>query len=177
MGRDFALKPEDREAVLATPKISPADVEAQILEQERAQMATATMAREDGDVIDRSDRRNFTIRAGARLPEKFINPPCGEEGHLCVDQGGLYRPDWCQLYIHKQHEGQRNPQPFPLGTIWLVGLNKWTDVPPEVIESLRSAVETRHEMDFTPGDVQLGKETEHKQYNIPRFFWEHKKSA
>lgn len=157
---------------------TPAEMEARILAEEKQQHATATLDREDSPNLDRSDRANFSIRAGAKLPEKFVNPPRGDARHLCVDQGGIYRPDWVQIKIHKQHPDQRNPQPFPLGgTTYWVPLGEWHDVHPSVLISLEDAVETRHEMMFKPGDIAVGAETQHLTSEIPRFFYQSKPSA
>ncbi|MBM3494133.1 MAG: hypothetical protein FJX72_07420, partial [Armatimonadetes bacterium] len=126
MGRDFALKPEDREKVMAAAD----KAEEAIIAQERVRIAEERMRAEDGDDVDRSNRENFQIKPGKPLPEKFINPPCGDDGHLCVDMGNCYQPTWTQLLLYQQHEGQRNPQTFSLGARWKVPLEKWTDVPP-----------------------------------------------
>ena len=173
MGRDFALKPEDRDKVMAAAD----SAEEQILQKERARIAAERMAEQDGDNVDRTNRENFQIKPGKALPEKFINKPCGDDGHLCVDGGGVYQPTWTQLMLYRMHEGQADPQPFPLGTTWKVPLERWVDVPPEVIESLRSAVETHHSMDYKPGDVLLGRPAVHTETTRRRFNWESKPSA
>lgn len=176
MGKDFALTPQDREKVMEVTK-TPKEIEEEILEAERTQRVAVMMDEEDSGNIDRTDRNNFKIRDGAKLPEKFINAPKGDPRHLCVDNGGVYRKDWVQVYIFKQHEGQRDPQPFPLGTTWLVKLNQWTDVPPEVLISLQDAVETRHETNFKPGNVALGVETKTNEYPVQRFMFNSLPSA
>lgn len=173
MGRDFALKPEDREKVM----VAADKAEEDILQAERARIAAERMAEQDGDNVDRGNRENFRIKPGMPLPEKFINPPCGDPGHLCVDRGGIYRPDWSQLLLYRQHEGQADPQPFPLGARWLVPLEKWVDVPPEVMVSLKDAQETHHRMDFKPGDILLGKPAVHTETTRRRFGWESLPSA
>jgi hypothetical protein len=173
MGRDFALKPEDRDKVIAAAD----SAEEQIIAQERIRIASERLAEQDGDNVDRGNRENFRIKAGSPLPEKFINPPCGEDGHLCVDQGGVYRPDWSQLMLFRLHEGQADPQTFPLGSRWRVPLEKWVDVPPEVMVSLGDAVETHHRMDFMPGDILLGKPAVHSETKRRRFQYDTKRSA
>jgi hypothetical protein len=173
MGRDFALKPEDRDKVIAAAD----SAEEQILQRERERIAAERMAEQDGDNVDRGNRENFRIKAGSKLPEKFINPPCGDDNHLCVDMGGVYRPDWSQLMLFRLHEGQADPQTFPLGSRWKVPLEKWVDVPPEVMVSLGDAVETHHRMDFMPGDILLGKPATHSETNRRRFQYDTKRSA
>lgn len=173
MGRDFALKPEDRDKVIAAAD----SAEEAIIKQERIRIASERLAAQDGDDVDRSNRENFRIKAGSPLPEKFINPPCGDDGHLCVDRGGIYRPDWSQLMLFRLHEGQADPQTFPLGSRWKVPLEKWVDVPPEVMVSLNDAVETHHRMDFMPGDILLGKPAVHSETKRRRFQYDSKPSA
>lgn len=173
MGRDFALKPEDRDKVIAAAD----SAEEQILQRERERIAAERMAEQDGDNVDRGNRENFRIKAGSKLPEKFVNPPCGDDNHLCVDMGGVYRPDWSQLMLFRLHEGQADPQTFPLGSRWKVPLEKWVDVPPEVMVSLGDAVETHHRMDFMPGDILLGKPATHSETSRRRFQYDHKRSA
>lgn len=178
MGKDFALTASDREKVMAAPPIkTPAEIEAEIIANERIETATKALGQKDADDIDRRNRSNFRIRDGAVLPEKFINGDPGEDDHLCVDNAGIYHKDWFQVYIIEQHEGQENPQPFYLGSIIRVPLEKWVDVPPEVIQSLKDAVEIHHRLDFKPGDIVAGRPAVHEQTTRRRFNWDHKRSA
>lgn len=173
MPRDFALKTEDRNKVIAAAD----NAEEQIIAQERIRIAQERLREQDGDDVDRTNRENFQIKPGKKLPEKFINAPCGDEKHLCVDQAGVYQPTWTQLKIYRMHEGQRDPQPFNLGARWLVPLEKFVDVPPEVMTALRDAQETHHSLDFKPGDIALGRPATHSESSRRRFNWESIPSA
>lgn len=131
----------------------------------------------DKQKLDPSDKTNFNCVAGQKLPEGFVNPPLGDRGHLCLDRGGLYQPTWVQLYLERVHDRQQDPQSFPLGARWQVPLEEWVDAPPEVIESLNSATETHHEFNAKPGDILLGRSTEHKTIERRRFHWREIASA
>jgi len=149
-------------------------------QQEKEAGVMAAMAEEDK--IDPTDRDNFNVKPGYPLPEGFENPPLSTEeneeyGHLCLDRAGNYQPLWCQLRIDKIHDKQIDPQPFPLGTNYQVPLDTWVDAPPEVIESLRSAVEVHHEHNIKPGDIELGRQATHKETKRRRFVWHSIKSA
>ena len=138
--------------------------------------ALAVMAKEAELELDPQNRDNFNIQEGYALPEDFINPPLSTEDeenrdHLCLDRAGHYQKSWFQLRIDKIHDRQQDPVEFPLGTLYLVPLDEWVDAPPEVIESLKSAVETRHEHNIKPGDVELGKQAVHKETKRRRFVW------
>jgi len=126
--------------------------------------------------LDPTDRSNFNLVKGKPIPDVFQNPPCGEDGHLCVDLGGNYQPDWYQLMIEKMYEHQEDPQPFPLGTLYSVNLDAWTDVPPEIIESLKSAVEEHHSMNATAGQIVLGQHPERTTFKRKRFVYHAMKS-
>ena len=127
--------------------------------------------------LDPGHRDNFNIVEGKPLPEGFTNPPLGKAGHLCIDRAGAYRPDWCQVIIKQIYDHQQDPQPFPLGVTINVPLAEWCDVPPEVVHSLESAVETHHEFNATPEQINMGQHPEHKVTTIERFFWNHHESA
>ncbi len=122
--------------------------------------------------------REFNIKANKPLPEEFENPPCGTPGHLCTDPSGKYRPDWCQVKIFEQYDHQADPQKFPLmGTTYAVSLDKWTDVPPGIVEALRSAVETHHKKyadapELKPGQEILGQRAVHVTKERPRFHFD-----
>jgi hypothetical protein len=173
MGRDFALNKGDLDNMV----VAADNAEEAIIKQERIRIAQERLAEQDGDNVDRGNRENFRIKAGSKLPEKFVNPPCGDDNHLCVDMGGVYHPDWSQLMLFRLHEGQADPQTFPLGSRWKVPLEKWVDVPPEVMVSLGDAVETHHRMDFMPGDIMLGKPATHSETTRRRFQYDTKRSA
>jgi len=130
--------------------------------------------------LDPTHPDNFNIVPGKPLPEGFENPPCGEEGHFCLDTAGCYQPDWMQLYLERVYDKQIDPQVFPLSSTWLVYLETWVDVPPEVIESLRSAVETVHRTNVRPGVIPIGApdgEIEMKSHTRRRFHWRSYPSA
>lgn len=121
---------------------------------------------------------DFNIVAGQPLPEGFENPPPGEPGHFCLDNGRRYNPEWKSVYLRKVHDRQRNPQDFPLlGRTWLVPLEQWCDVPPEVVISLQDAVEERHNRNPRPQDIALGIPTPHTVTKTPRFFYDVRDSA
>ena len=125
-----------------------------------------------------SPRGDFAIVENRPLPEGFVNPPCGEEGHLCLTHGKVYDPTWIQCRISSTHDKQRNPQTFSLlGNVYAVPLDTWCDVPPGVVESLKSAVETHHSYSASPGQINLGEEVEHKVIERKRFHYETIKSA
>lgn len=128
--------------------------------------------------LDPSDPANYNIHAGQPIPADFVNPPVGQDGHHCVDSGGLYDPDWEQLIIYKNKDKQADPVLFPLGgNIYAVPLDKWCDAPPEVMISLGDAIETEHRSNFSDDLVRLGEEVQSSTIERRRFFWDHKKSA
>lgn len=118
--------------------------------------------------------RDFNIRKNHPLPDGFVNPECGEPGHRCIGNDGKYHPEWIQLRIDGVYEGQANPQKFPLGgSTYLIPLDEWLDAPPEVLVSLKGAVETHHtQKPPTPGEIALGKKPEHKVITRNRFVYQ-----
>lgn len=156
MPRDFAIKPEDVAATRA-----------------REAARTALEERE----ADPGNPELFNFAAGRPLPEGFENPPCGDYGHRCVDRDGRYQPDWTQLFIEKIVDHQNDPQPLSCLPKYLVPLETWVDVPPSVMKSLESAVQTHHEHVAKPGDIILGVKTEHKEIKRSRFHWKEIRSA
>jgi hypothetical protein len=163
---------------MAAPPIkTPAEIEAEIIANERINTADAEFNADKVEEMSRRDRKNFNIRHGAKLPEKFINGEPGSTDHLCADGAGIYRKDWFQVIIYSQYPGQANPQEFHLGALWKVPLDTWVDVPPEIIESLNSAVETHHNMDFKPGDIIAGKPAVDVVTTRRRFVWDRIPSA
>lgn len=124
-----------------------------------------------------SNPDGFNFEPGRPLPAGFENPPCGDPGHVCTDPAGNYQPDWVQLLLEKVHDRQQNPQPFNLGSRYLVPLDTWVDAPPVIIESLLSAVEERHELNATEGQILLGVRPEHKVVKRKRFHWQSMPSA
>jgi hypothetical protein len=120
----------------------------------------------------------FNFTTGQKLPEGYENPPCGDPKHRCVDQGGLYRPDWFQIKIERVYDRQTDPQDFPLmGVTYQVPLDEWVDAPPGVLESLKSAVEVHHSFNATPGMIALGQHPEHKKIERHRFVYRDLPSA
>lgn len=144
-------------------------------ETERAIMKQ--MDREDGQVLDPEDPTNFNIVPGRPLPEGFKNPPCGTEGHFCVDNGGRYNPDWWQVNIQPRTDYDANPQIFPLSQKWIVYLDMWQDVPREVVDSLLLAEETHHTHNRGPGEIDLSDSEVHKEITRKRFLWSQFPSA
>jgi len=150
--------------------------------EETEKEALAAIAHQDEMELDPQNRDNFNIREGYPLPEGFENPPLSDEGneefgHLCIDRAGCYQPSWCQLRIDKIHDKQQDPVEFPLGSLYTVPLDTWVDAPPEVIQSLKLAIETHHEHNIKPGDIALGKQAVHKKTSRRRFVWHMIKSA
>ncbi len=144
---------------------------------ENQRLAMADLDAAEAAVLDANDRDNFNITMGKPIPPEFNNPPCGKEGHLCTDIAGNYAPTWYSLIIYRTHDYQQNPQPFPLERTWDIHLDTWCDVPPDVIESLKKAVETHHEVHRAPQDVERGIERPNKKTERRRFHSEHVKSA
>ena len=104
------------------------------------------------------------------LPEGFINPSCGKPGHYCVDNAGVYRPEFKQIIVPKVHDYQQDPQPVGCAdNTYNVPLDIWVDVPPEVVIVMNDAVETHHEHNPKPGDILLGVPTVHKETKRQRF--------
>lgn len=126
---------------------------------------------------DMTDPDNFNIAHNKPLPEGFENPPCGEDGHFCVTRGGIHMANWFQLKIFRIHAHQEDPQNFPLGRTLQVKLEVWTDVPPEIIESLKCAIEEHHDQDITDSTFMLGDVPEITTTTRRRFQYEHMKSA
>lgn len=76
-------------------------------------------------------------KEGKRLPDDFINPAPGIQGHLCLDPNGIYRPNWVCLRIAKSNENMPQNQYFNMnGKQWLVRIGGWVDVPPEIVTLL-----------------------------------------
>lgn len=119
---------------------------------------------------EQKTREDFNIIKGRPLPEGFENPPIGDPEHLCLDNGGLYDPTWVQVNILAAYDKQVNPQDFPLaGVTYQVSLDTWTDVPPGVLESLKSAVEVHHDYETKPGMIALGEHPQHRRISRQRF--------
>lgn len=168
MGRDFEITKDD---VAATKSRVAAEEAAIVAEAER-------QARINDPNKDVTDPDNFNISPDRPLPEGFVNPPCGEPGHFCVDNRGFYQPDWWQLHIDKVHDKQANPQAFNLaGQIVRVPLETWVDVHPAVIIALQDAVEVFHEHEAKAGDIIAGIPTVHKETKRKRFHWDKYPSA
>ena len=123
-----------------------------------------------------SIKDNFNIVAGKPLPDGFENPPCGKEGHLCVDQIGNYQPEWSQLKIEKRFDHDQDPLVFGGAQPYSVPLDEWVDAPPRLLESLKSAVETTHTSNVRD-QIKLGTPSVVKKTERRRFVWDHMKSA
>jgi hypothetical protein len=90
------------------------------------------------------------------LPEGFVNPPGGEDGHRCVDRHKLYRPTYKQLLLEKHNKFDQDPHFVGCaGKPFRIPREIWVDVPPEVITVLRDAVEERHQSSFDPGNIGM----------------------
>jgi len=138
--------------------------------------ALAALNKQDKKDVEPEARLNFV--PGKPLPEGFVNPPIGDQDHRCVNSEGVYDPTWVQIEIQKVHDHQQNPQVFPLmGVEYTVNLDEWTDCPPCILESLKSAVETRHNYNATPGQVRLGENPVHERKDRKRFVYAHYRSA
>lgn len=104
------------------------------------------------------------------LPDGFINPPGGQQGHYCLDGSKVYQPKWVQLLLPKIHEHQQDPQPVGCcDKTYNVPLDTWVDVPMEVVTVLNDAVEGHHDFNPKPGQIALGQPTEYKSVSRPRF--------
>lgn len=155
----------NQQAVLDAEKAEQDALDAQEA-REAAERAAALAAGSD-------DVPEFKFRQGRRLPEGFVNPPCGDPEHKCVDFRGLYAPKWKQLRIAKFHDHQRNPQTVGCADqTYNIPLEKWVDVPPEVINSLMDAVETVHEQVVTREDVTTGSRPQRVSSTRPRFMYQ-----
>lgn len=82
--------------------------------------------------------------AGMVPPPGFENPPRGEPSHRCLDSAGRYQPTWSCVYISRSREMperqyflDENAQPIHVTT------DMWVDVPPSVVNALRSCRESR----------------------------------
>lgn len=128
--------------------------------------------------LDPNDPLNFNITPGYALPEGFENPPCGEDGHFCVDTEGRYQPDWYAVRINRVRDSDADPVIFPLmGNRYAVPMDVWCDVPPEIVISMTDAVEVDHRSNFDENTVRLGVKVENRTVKRQRFFWHEKKSA
>jgi hypothetical protein len=159
MARDFAIKEED---VVAT--------------RER-ELREALKAAEVQKADDPSNAELFNFTPGQPLPPGFVNPEGGTDEHKCVDNNGLYQPTWTQLFLERIVDHQQDPQPLACLPKYTVPLERWVDVPPSVMEALKSAIETHHEHNAKPGDIDLGVKTVHVTRDRRRFHWLHMKSA
>ena len=141
------------------------------------------LAIQDADKLARAelnplDPENFNITKGKPLPDDFVNPPLGQDGHHCTDLSGGYQPEWSQLIIYKNKDKQADPVTFPLGgNRFGIPLDRWVDAPPEILISLGDAIETEHRSTFSDDLVRLGEDVETLTIERRRFFWDHKKSA
>lgn len=124
------------------------------LEQEAARIAAAEMdaaARKKAKSIEDPGAR-FTFVKGRPLPSGFQNPKCGTKWHRCVDDRGLYQPDWKQfrvfrtdntqsevIYVHAAAVSRRRVR---VACHNRVRTNMWMDAPTAVIETIR---QTRRE--------------------------------
>lgn len=168
MAKDFSITADDRDKTMDRVAREERELMAEMERQERLNAPGA----------NKSDPDNFNFRADAPLPEGFVNPPCGEDGHFCVDQRGFYQPDWFALQIDKVYSRQQNPQPFNCGgSRYLVPLETWVDAPAGVVEALKSAIEEHHEYEAKPGDILLGIPTRHIVRRRKRFHWNSVPSA
>lgn len=120
---------------------------------------------------------HFKIKPGKPLPDGFENAPRGEEAHLCVDHANQYQPTWHQLLIEKRFDHDRDPQIFPGSSPVSVALDFWTDVPPRVIEALKSAVEVSHSRQATLAQIQAGEPATRSSVPRRRFIWQSVPSA
>jgi len=144
-----------------------------LTQKEVEALASQELAREARTKLDPSDPTNFNIHKNHPLPEDFENPPIGDPGHFCIDRAKNYRPDWVQLNIMKNRDKQIDPVVFPLGgNIYEVPLDRWVDAPPEILISLKDAVETEHLTNWDSNKVRLGEEIETSTITRRRFFWE-----
>lgn len=133
----------------ADPSLEDSILESEETESEGQVVATAMKEAVDEGVIPR-------VKVGKPLDKDFFNPPCGEEGHLCIrKEDGCYDNTWTQLYIERRDQGDADPVIFPNPGSWpcSVPLNTWVDAPPMVIESLNSAVETISDPGKGSGDI------------------------
>jgi len=71
------------------------------------------------------------------LPEGFVNPPCGDRGHLCLDPRGRYQPEWYALKIHKNDNMPQRQYFNANGKGWYVQVGVWVDVPPVILTVLK----------------------------------------
>lgn len=145
--------------------------------KENEEAILADLEKETELELDPTHPDNFNIVHGRPLPEGFENPPKGDPGHFCLDRGGYYMSDWVQIEIQSVHDKQTDPQLFPLSSTWAVPLDTWCDVPPEVLESLVSAVETRHTSTAKPGTIDVGEEIVMTSKQRKRFAWSMMPSA
>lgn len=77
--------------------------------------------------------------AGMVLPEGFVNPERGEQGHLCLDPEGRYQPTWSCVNISRNKENpERQHFLDEQGQSIRVQTDMWVDVPPTVISTLRT---------------------------------------
>ena len=59
------------------------------------------------------------VRLGQPLPDKYHNPPCGQEGHFCLrKQDECYDPTWTQLFIERRDDSDADPIIFPNPCSW-----------------------------------------------------------
>lgn len=142
-------------------------------EQRLKQAAERAAAAERADQAAKDAQDPSLPRPGKPLPEDFINPPCGDDRHLCVDLNGNYRPDWKQLLLMRATDQQAQTQFIAYGTKrnvrvkdpktgetrieprinrekWYLRCDRWADVPPGVVRCLEDAQYDEIQQDFDP---------------------------
>lgn len=119
------------------------------------------------------------IRKGHKLPEGFVNPPCGTTGHRCLGFDGRYDPDgFVQLKIESFRDDQVNPQPFNCADRHFeVPLGKWVDAPIEILNALESAIEVVYEQAPIEDSILRGTAPTIKTNERRRFMWYSLESA
>jgi len=128
--------------------------------------------------IAEQNTRHPGIKPGKPLPEDFVNPPLGEDGHLCLDPAGNYRPAWKCVKIHKTGDHLPKYQFFNFnGSKWNVQVGVWADVPPGIVTCLDDAVTDVIEMDVGSATARQQDFVETVVERIPRFSYTVKNSA
>ena len=108
--------------------------------------------------------------AGRPLPEGFENPPCGTDGHYCVDKRGFYQPTFVQILIERTAKNQMDPQPVRAGDIEeKIPLETWVDVHPGIIEAINDSTMIVHEQGYNEDAKGPGENPGIKTRPVRRF--------
>lgn len=104
---------------------------------------------------------------GKPAPEGAKNPPPGAPGHRCLDPDGKYQPTWFSVHIDRGPTVPAQQYFASNGGGYRVRTGEWVDVPPEIVEVMRSCtyIDTR----TTVVNTTEGPKRQNQSVEVPRF--------